>query len=54
LLILFGKLVEQMGNTHEGIASLEEAGQFATRVQFFLKLILQKSLLFLMSETLSA
>jgi CHAT domain-containing protein len=35
LLILLGKLAAQTGNTREGIASLEEAGQFATRVQFF-------------------
>jgi len=35
LLILLGKLAAQIGNTREGIASLEEAGQFATRVQFF-------------------
>jgi len=35
LLILLGKLTAQIGNTREGIASLEEAGQFATRVQFF-------------------
>ena len=35
LLILLGKLAAQTGNTREGIASLEEAGQFATRVQVF-------------------
>jgi CHAT domain-containing protein/tetratricopeptide (TPR) repeat protein len=35
LLILLGKLAAQTGKTREGIASLEEAGQFATRVQFF-------------------
>src|SRR6267143_7312586 len=35
LLILLGKLAAQTGNIREGIASLEEAGQFAARVQFF-------------------
>lgn len=35
LLILVGKLEAQTGHTHEAIAYLENAGQFAARVQFF-------------------
>ena len=35
LLIVLGKLTAQRGNKREAIAHLEEAGQFATRVQFY-------------------
>ena len=35
LLIVLGKLAEQNGNKQEAIANLEDAGQFAARVQFY-------------------
>jgi len=35
LLILLGKVAVQTGNTREAIGYLEQAGQFATRMQFF-------------------
>jgi CHAT domain-containing protein len=35
LLILLGRLAAQTGDTQRGIAYLEDAGQLATRVQFF-------------------
>ena len=35
LLIILGKLAEQSGNKQEAIADLEDAGQFAARVQFY-------------------
>ena len=35
LLIVLGKLAAQQGNKREAIAHLEDAGQFATRVQFY-------------------
>ena len=35
MLIVLGKLAAQNGNKQEAIADLEDAGQFAARVQFY-------------------